>query len=175
MSLVFLTVIGFVLLAVLAMLCSPAKGFMSLRVTHNGRTAFRKGFKFGFAAVMVGVLLLGAATPALATGYGQQAVVVQQYAVPQQVVVPYAVQQQQAACVVQQFQAYSAPLVQQQIVRQQVLVPQQFSRQRSFSRSRGGFSSFSNVQQFNSGGRQRSFSIQSSSSGRGGLRNLFPF
>lgn len=127
-------------------------------------------------ALAVGLCFLGAfASPALATGYGQQAVIVQEYiAAPQAVVVPYAVQQQQAACVVQQFQAYSAPLVQQKIVRQQVLVPQQFVKQRSFQRSRGG--SFSSIQrqQF-SGGRQRSLSIQSSSSGGGFLRNILPF
>lgn len=54
---------------------------------------------------------------------------------------------------------------------QQVFVPQQFNRQRSVQRSRGSnFSSFQR-QQFNSGGggRQRSFSFQSSSSGRGGF------
>lgn len=127
-------------------------------------------------ALAVGLCFLGAvASTCLATTHGAQAVVVQEYVVPQQVIVPYAVQQQQAACVVQQFQAYSAPLVQQKIVRQQVLVPQQFVKQRSFQRSRGG--SFSSIQrqQFSSGGRQRSLSIQSSSSGGGFLRNILPF
>lgn len=125
-------------------------------------------------ALAVGLCFLGAvASTCLATTHGAQAVV-QQYVVPQQVIVPYVVQQQQAACVVQQFQAYSAPLVQKQIVQQKV-VQQQFVKQRSFQRSRGG--SFSSIQrqQINTGGRQRSLSIQSSSSGGGFLRNILPF
>lgn len=126
-----------------------------------------------FAALLVGCLFLTAiASPALATGYGQQQFVQQQYvAVPQAVVVPY-VAQQQAACVVQQFNDYSQPV-------QAFAVQPQFSRSRSFQRSRGGFSSFNRSsfrQQSNFGrGNSRSFSFQSKSNGRGGLRNLFPF
>ncbi len=117
------------------------------------------------AFVLVGLVIIGVfASPALATGHGQ-AVIVQEYiAAPQAVVVPYAVQQQNAACVVQQFNAYAVPIQRQQFV-QQKFVQQNF-KQQSFQRSRSR-------QQFNSGGNFRSFSIQSQSSGRRGLLGIF--
>ena len=107
------------------------------------------------ALAVVGLLLLGAfASPAFATGHGQQAFIVQEYiAAPQAVIVPHAVQQQQAACVVEQFQAYSAPLVQRQIVKQQVIVPQKVIQQRVVQK---------NVIQRQRAVRQRSISIQRS-------------
>lgn len=116
-------------------------------------------------ALLVGSLFLFAiASNADAGNYGQQLVfspqqqVLQYQVVPQfqRVVVPqqYAiVQQQNAACAVQALNNYSAV----QAVR--VVQPQKV---RSVQRIRGG-------------GRQRSLSIQSSSSGGGFLRNILPF
>lgn len=165
-----LIVIAAALAVLTFLLCSNSKGFMSLRIKHNGRTTFRKALRFAIA-IAVGMFFVGAvASPALATGHGQQFVQQQYVAVPQAVVVPY-VAQQQAACVVQQFNAYSQPV-------QAFAVQPQFSRSRSFQRSRGGFSSFNRSsfrQQSNFGGNSRSFSFQSQSNGRGGLRSLFPF
>lgn len=107
-----------------------------------------------FVYILAAIMLVAFAAPAFATGHGQQAFIVQEYiAAPQAVVVPYAVQQQQAACVVQQFQAYSAPLVQRQVVKQQVIVPQKVIQQRVVQK---------NVIQKQRAVRQRSISIQRS-------------
>lgn len=130
-----------------------------------------KSFVYLLAALMVGILI---ASPALAGyGQGQQQVVVQEYVVAQPLVQSYVVQPQ-AVCGVQALNGYSTQSF------QAFNTGPQFSRSRSFQRSRG--SSFNNFQrssfrqQSNFGrGSSRSFSFQSQSNGRGGLRSLFPF
>lgn len=123
-----------------------------------------KRFLTFLLAAIVGLLYLGAiAQHAHAGGYGNQAVIVQEYVVQPQLVQSY-VQQQNAACAVQQFNAYSAPLVQRQIVRQKV-VQQKFVQPQRFR----------SVQRVRGGGNFSSITIQRQRSGGGFLRNLLPF
>ena len=157
-----------ILVAALAALVAFAVSRLSRRrfnVVSDLRWDGRKLHATSLAIAMLAVVACFSvlATPALATGHGQQAVVVQEYVVQPQFQQQGYVLQQNAACVAQQFNAYSAPLVHRKVVRQRV-VPQKFVRPQRVQRV-----------QRPRGGNFSSITIQRERSGRGFLRNLLPF